>query len=714
MSLQLTVLYEKGGEISGRCKVKVIEKSPFSELEIGEPAKFDISLTSFPAPKNPGEKDFRFYQWLKGFALTGRIIRNYERYEPKESYEPDFFERLLLRINALRWKHKKYIEERFPAERARLLSTLLIGAGSELPDEMREEFQAAGVAHILAISGLHLGLVIAGIFYCLRLLLIILIKRRQDDFATRIGAAVSLLFVVLYTLYAGASPSAVRAAIIYTVILVGLVLRKQAITINSLGIAALISLIVNPLYLFTASFQLSYSAFLGILLSYHYILPELKNKAPLLNLKKFILPRALNYVFTLVVSSAVITILTIPLTLYHFYFVSFGGIVSNILVMPLLSYFVLPFLVAGAFFLSVDSHPVAQWLFQAASFYASGIEAIASAASKIPLIFHYPAFPERAVLYFLFFYLCSKPLFTHRIATRPKMLAFVIIPLSIITSSWDIQPLFASSRELKAHFLAVGLGDSAVIELPDGKVMLIDAPGNSFSENRGAGKNIVAPFLLHKGHNKIDYMVLSHPHLDHFGGFNYLAKHFKIGEFWFNGDIPDNERFRKLLETMREKETPIFLLSDKSPRRELASGVSVEVFNHKRRLKDGQFTNGNVNNNSLVLRICYVKQCMLFAGDIQKRAELYLANEKRDISAEILKIPHHGSKTSSTPPFLFAVSPKEGILMTRGVSHRHFPHKSVLQRYEERSIKILCPDVSGAITYTFSITGKYKRENFLR
>jgi competence protein ComEC len=272
-----------------------------------------------------------------------------------------------------------------------------------------------------------------------------------------------------------------------------------------------------------------------------------------------------------------------------------------------------------------------------------------------------------------------------------------LVPISILlfgaiagdVSYWYIQTHLNNS--LRITFVDAGRGDSILIEFPRGKRMLVD--GGGF-----VGRNVVAPVLWEKKIATLHYLVLTHPHPDHLNGLKFIANSFGVGEFWENGDECPSEPCTKLMETVRRRRIPRITVHDASPPRWI-NGVRVEVFNPSgHRIMDGKDPWSQINNRSIVLKLTYKNHRFLLTGDIEEETEAQLVQSGKDLRADVLKVPHHGSQSSSTGEFLEAVKPSYAIFTVGFRKIFNLPNPKVLNRYEDLDCRILRTGTDGAIT----------------
>ncbi|MBA4394919.1 MAG: hypothetical protein C0407_15310 [Desulfobacca sp.] len=266
----------------------------------------------------------------------------------------------------------------------------------------------------------------------------------------------------------------------------------------------------------------------------------------------------------------------------------------------------------------------------------------------------------------------------------------------------------------KATFLDVGHGSSTLIEFPKGQKMLIDG-GGSFNPEFDLGERVVGPFLWAKKMTSLDVVVLTHPHPDHLNGLPFILSKFKVKEIWLNGQQLDSEAFHRLEALIEEKKIPVIYPGSGYDR--LISDVRVEVLNSPLgpSLKEGSRSTSwhNQNNDSLVLRLSYKEHHILLPADIQAETERSLLHRRSPLQSTILQIPHHGSLTSSTIPFIEAVRPIYAVISGRPSPRLPLPRPEVIRRYQERGVIVFRTDRDGAILFDLKPKGwkinSYKR-----
>jgi competence protein ComEC len=284
-----------------------------------------------------------------------------------------------------------------------------------------------------------------------------------------------------------------------------------------------------------------------------------------------------------------------------------------------------------------------------------------------------------------------------RMAPAERISAFVLAALTVLVASYPFAPHIARGR-LETNVLDVGQGDSIFTAFPDGRTMLVDGGGLQGSEWIGGyrsgldvGEEVVSPYLWSRGLKRLDVVALTHGDHDHIDGLNAVLENFQVGELWIGTDDPRPE-FQRLLAEARACGIPIV---HRTQGDEFDwNGVRTSVLWPPAGAAPGK----SANDVSLVLHLTDGRVGFLLTGDIEQGAEKHLIEDHEPLESDFLKVPHHGSKTSSTEEFLTAVAPRvAAVSVGEGNSFGH-PAESVVERYESAGIRLLRTDRDGAIT----------------
>jgi competence protein ComEC len=260
----------------------------------------------------------------------------------------------------------------------------------------------------------------------------------------------------------------------------------------------------------------------------------------------------------------------------------------------------------------------------------------------------------------------------------------------LVDAGWWIDQRYFD-RDLRVTFLSVGEGDAAVVRLPGSRVMLIDG-GGAFRSTFDPGERIVAPFLWSQKIMRVDYVTLSHPDRDHFGGLTFIARNFSPAQFWTSGTKSLDGSYAELLNRMRQAGAINRLSNSASvPIMIGSAGVRcVGPLANRAELKK--------NDSSMVVRLSYGSTVVLFPGDLESKGEHALIASGPDLRATILKAPHHGSRSSSSPAWIAAVHPELAVISLGYHNRFHFPASAALDRYRAADVSVLRTDEDGAIS----------------
>jgi competence protein ComEC len=260
------------------------------------------------------------------------------------------------------------------------------------------------------------------------------------------------------------------------------------------------------------------------------------------------------------------------------------------------------------------------------------------------------------------------------------------IALTIDAAGWTYDRFF--NPDLRVTFLSVGEGDGAVVRFPGSRVMVIDGGGSYGGFD--AGERIVAPYLWSQKIMHVDYIALSHPDLDHFGGLDFIAMNFAPSAFWTTGVPSLDIGYTHLMEDLERAKIPMVQVRDTAPLSSIG-GVAIASLNGGTNIATTQ------NNSSMVLRFNLGGASLLFSGDIESVGEHAMLANGADLQATILKVPHHGSASSSTASFIAAVHPAAAVISDGYLNNFHFPAAAVVERYVEAGAILMRTDLDGAV-----------------
>ena len=647
--------------------------------------------------RNPGGFDYRAYLARQG--IVGIIdAKGLLRISEQGGFLP------LRWIEALRIRTERVIDHIYttpgtvePALHAQLLKGILLGKRSDLPTETLEIFRNSGTFHVLAVSGLHVGLVAMFCYFgfsCFRL-------------PQKVLCLLTIAAVLMYACLIGFRPSVFRASLMAILFLFATLIDRDADLFNLLAFAALVLLLLNPLQVWDVGFQLSFLAVTAIV----YFVPKMEN--PLRQLWEnedgspsegsvSVLTRFKNTVVKWLGLSYLVTLAaqigTTPLIAYHFfraYPLGFivgpfaVGLVSLIVAVGMASVCVGFISLPLAGLLALFNHAII-------SVFLGLIGIFGQTWGIVKLT---PPTLGVFVLYIACFLGIAHWRYVYRHWKIASLIGWSVLAIYI----WDTA-FHEKGRLLEVVTLDVGQGDAAFVRFPDNRTLLVDGgvQRTYYDDKRqrwvdyDIGKRVIEPYLDFRGIRRLDMVVLTHPDVDHGGGLGHILENFEVGRVLGISDLPLNsETHQRLHAIVNANNIPYaFPYAGKI---ELTPTATLNLL-HPVDAASTNLLDQDKNDDSLVMKLAYSEVDILFTGDIGKKAETRLIASGQDLRSEILKVPHHGSRTSSSAAFIAAVAPRYAIFSLGQSSQYQFPHSDVVARYRARGCVQVRTDEFGAIT----------------
>lgn len=688
LKVQSVMLEDREVPVRGRLRLTIRDFVP--DIEYGDLVSFKTQLRPVTGLRNPGGFDYASALQREGIRASAVIHR------------PEVLSRLatggfapLRRIYAWREQIRQRLDGSLSPISSAILQSMLIGETGSLSPEIREAFMISGTTHLLSISGSHLAMVAFVVFQLSgrilkRMPVRWLLSSSRHVTVTRLSVLITLVPVVFYTLLAGAQVATVRSLVMILVYLAAVWFQRADDPLNALAVAALLIVLWEPQAVFSISFQLSYIAVLAMVLlgEKQRLLRDNADK-PEGNLERETshigpLWKKLRVYLGMTIAAGASTL---PLTAIYFNQIGWVGFLSNLIIVPFVGMVIVPLGLAcsvGAIFFGSTRLPLAGLNDEVTRGLFSMIEWFA----RFPAAeLHVPAPPVPVLIAVYLAGLLLLVLKGNRVWKWGTIGLCLLILMVWIARVWASHP----DGRLRVTFLDVGQGDAAWIEMPDGRTMLMD--GGGAYGNFDLGRLAVAPYLWNTGRWRIDYLVASHPQLDHMGGLSYLARKFQIGEAWTNGMDKDADFYHRFREIISEKAIPEKRITSDDPPLDLGGARIVP-------LHPGDSDSfASDNNQSLVIRIEYGRESILFTGDIEGPAEREILQRGNLQRAVLLKVPHHGSRTSIDPDFLSRVAPAVAVISVgQNNSYRH-PSLEALAAYESKGARIYRTDRDGAVVF---------------
>lgn len=687
-------------EVAGRpLVVRLTWRAAERRLFQGDRITIRARLRAPTGSLNPGGFDYASYLERQGIDAVA-TVNGIEAVEVLESGR-----------DSLRWKVWNQFDRWRDAIRLSALHSLsqpalglflgiVIGERGYLDPEVRDHFMVTGTVHLLSISGSHLGLVAMLAFSVVRYgflwlpaFWLLSISRRITP--TRLAAVATIVPATGYACLAGAEVATIRSLLMVLVTLMAKWLGCEQRMFHALAAAALVIVLHDPQAIYDISFQLSFLSVCAVAwrLSRTSMVQHEEATPPSIPW------RARQWAVDALALSALVTVTTIPLVALYFNQVSWLGFVTNLAAVPLMGGVLVPLGLMAALGhgsgadAGLPFSSVVQWSMDRFVSVLSGISQLAGsewhlASPSLPTLFG--------------FYACLAALFV--VSDRRRTVWILRIALMLLCCWWMWSPrLLLDDDRFRITFLDVSQGDSAVLELPGGEVVVIDGGGSY--ERFDMGRGVVAPYLWNRGIRTIDYLIATHPQLDHVGGLPYVLRHFAVRHFWGTGDVREEPFYQRLQQALTERG-----LSEHIARQRqdvvMLGECRLEVLNppqasalekHGR----GRHQEGHtLNNRSLVTALRCGRHHLLFTADVEQDALARMIQEAQSGRADLVKVPHHGAASSLQRDWLERVHPRYAVISVGRHNAYGHPAMGVLQAYADRGIAMYRTDRDGGIWVT--------------
>ncbi len=661
-------------EASGLVLVSVsrrhMDMGVMDSLVAGRKVRLQGTLSAPAPPRNPGEFDTRTYFRLNG--ISSRLLADtLGRNSVLSGIERPFIAGIVLPV---REHASAAIDTLIGGEEGNFLKGLLLGERSTIPADVKSEFINAGVMHILAVSGLHVAIVS----------MILLMFFRMLRLPGRTAIAVTIVSLVYYNFLTGGAASVTRSVIMACVVLAGTLLERKSDMYNSLGVSALIIMLVDTRQLFQPGFQLSFVAVFSLV----YLYPKVEllwAMAP----ERVTEHSALRWLLAGLTITLAAGIGTLPFTALYFGRVSIIGFVANLVAVPLSNVILaIGMLAVGVWF-------CLPWL---GAIYAQAAYGLTWVFLKI--VAWFGTMPHASIL--TRFTLFSSVLFYVTVGLvigladpRRRFACAGLLLLGMNGAAWF--PLFRPDKEvLRVTMVDVGQGDAILLELPHGKSLLVDAGPKTPGVD--AGSRFVVPLLRWQERASCDGIIMTHPHSDHNGGIPSVLRAGSAGRI-FEAGVPPLTAIDTLCgwlaDSLRVPRDTVRrgMVLDLDPCMRLYVLHPVARYVH---LQAGERM--NLNNSSVVIKLVFGGTSMLLMGDAEEEVEQQLCERYGDfLRADILKAGHHGSSTSSSARFLEMVHPSSTLISVGTNNKFGHPSPAVLQRYAMMGIRYERTDLEGAV-----------------
>lgn len=746
--------------LSARVARKDSEQQDFAALDLHYGASLRVMTRLERADnfRNPGVASFTEYLDRQGYDATA-IVKSpllIERLENERVFLP------LAWIYAWRRQVQTAFASHFSKETAGVLDAAILGNRYFLSQSTSERFREGGTFHVLVISGLHITF-LGGIVF-------LVARRFTRNRGIQFGLSAAVLWS--YALAVGAEASVVRAALMFTVIVLAPLVSRHASSLNALGGSALVLLAWRPSDLLDPSFQLTFASVAAIVLLSWPLLQKLSAigawrptretpypptsalwlrslceslfwserqwrveleqtnysynllKTPAARvLERFHLQRPLRYAFSTIVVSASVQLVLLPLLIVYFHRLSFASLILNVGVSLMMA--AMAIVAVFALLLAQISAAIAgpfislanglNWLtvHSVDPFARAGIASIrlpeySGWAGLIYVLYYLPlAGLVRLLWRWQPLRLSSSKQRAMRLPVRLALIAQLLAVAVVVVHPWSGPRM---DGKLRVDFLDVGQGDSALLTFPDGVTLLVDGGGRPGPfrldpdagndderferDTRSIGEAVVSEFLWQRGLDHVDYILATHADADHIDGLNDIVRNFTVRAALVARTPHSDPEFARFSETLSAQRIPIQIIGGGDQLRfgNVLMNVLWPPAAQSHELP-------SQNNDSIVVKVLLGQRSFLLTGDIEARAEEALTTFADTLRADVVKVPHHGSKTSSTTGFIAAAQPRYAVISVGQTSIFGHPNPEVIKRWEAAGVLVLRTGNSGTITF---------------
>ncbi len=680
-------------------KIRVTWRAPDTFPRQGDLVEFTARLHPPSGTQNPGGFDFAAYLAARDIQAVGSLSGP-ERLRIVESGLSSWRWFVWTRLDAWRQQLYRVAERSLSPTALGLYLGFVTGEQGLIEPALRDQFMATGTVHLLSISGSHLG-ILAGVTFLLSRLLcrwvplpVFLWLNLWRLTPTRLAALTTAPLVLAYSLLAGAETATLRSLLMILLFLLATWLGRGRSLPPVLSVAALGMVLWDPRVLFDVSFQLSYASVLAIALG---VKDSYEPESIPVDQGRW--ANSVAWITGALVLSVVITGMTIPMVAAHFHQIAWVGPLANVILVPLSAVVVPLSLASGAWALLAQTDglplaPVIEWSFHA-------VLGVVRACASLPGVEWHVAAPSlatTAVYYGAFLVAMNSGMGQAR-----RIAAVLCLGGLVLWWSWPHRTLLPDT--VRVTMLDVGQGDATVIELPTGETIVIDA-GAAY-DRYDVGASVVAPYLWDQGITRITHAIGTHPQLDHVGGWPWLLRHVPVERFWGAGVVREEAFYQSLLQALGERglrevvPEGAEIVADGGGCRLMLIGAAVERGTPMRE-RPARSSASELNNRSLVTRLECGPHSFVFTADAEIPRLLELVDQGMATPTTVVKVPHHGARSSLAKPWLAQVHPQVAVVSAGRSNSYHHPHPEVVSAYLDEGTWLLRTDRDGAVMVTAS------------
>lgn len=692
-----TILVQTDALDSEARRIRLVWRDPGITLHHGDHIAFQGKLHRPRGSLNPGGFDYAVYMERHGIdRLT--TVTGAQAVTLLDAETPIGLWSVWNRIDHWRASIRAAALRTLSQPTRGLFLGMIIGERGYLDQELQDWFMVTGTVHLLSISGSHLGLVAMVAVWLVRRLVLglpaaLLLSLSRTVTPSKIAILCAWPTVALYALLAGAELATMRSLVMITLAMIAMWLGYERYLGHAMAVALLAILLHDPRALFDISFQLS---FLSVLAMIRMIVIPTSTNDDLVGDNSQLRDRLMSHALKALSMSAAVTVATLPLVAFYFNQLPWMGIMTNLMAVPFTGIILVPlglFVALWTIMTGAESLILGPAMEQLFGLMVLGLQWCA----RFPGGEWYmaaPSIPALALFY--------SGLLVTSLQAIPWRVRVASAGLTMMLIGWWLSPpgLQADGDRWRVTFLDVGQGDSAVVELPDGQIILIDGGGRY--ERFDMGKNIVAPFLWSRGIHHIDHVIGTHEQLDHVGGLIWVLRHMSVGQYWGGGRKRSEQFVEDLQAALRDHQIDQHiavrgqdLLRSGQCRLSILNPPETSVVRESTQPSTGTL----LNNLSIVSRLQCGASSILFAADIETGG-LRQLNEEGYQPVTVLKVPHHGARSSLDFAWIQQLHPQYAVVSVGAANPYGHPVESVLQTYQDQHSTVFRTDRDGAIWVT--------------
>ena len=643
-----------------------VKKKTNYKLEYADEILFEGEYIKPEVQRN--YKGFNYSMYLKSEGIYGTIRIDKEI----KVLRKNNLNVITIMANKLRNQIINNANKIFPNNSKGVFLGILLGYDEYISDEIKQNFSDSSLSHLLAVSGAHVSYVVLGMFILFKYIKI----------PKKFNKIFSCILLIFYLYIINFTPSVTRAVIMSIISIIQVILYRKQDIATTISFSSLLILISNPYKILNIGFLLSYAGTVGIIV-FSKKFEELKEEKIKIKLLK-----TMKSMCFVTISAQ---ILILPITIYYFNTISATFIISNIIAGIIIG----PITIIGLVIIIVSFINLRLTAVIAKIYNILLLVLLKSTQiiAKLPISKIYVITPSiiSVIIYYLLIFTIfitfiikkSKRYYINRkldkLILKLKNIIksnFIIIIIVVILFLVVFIIFNRIPRDLKVNFIDVGQGDSCMITTPSNKKILIDSGG---SESYDVGKNILFPYLLDRKVTKVDYIIISHFDTDHCKGFEYVMNNINVKNVIISKQPEDSENYKEFLKIVKKRKINIIVV-DNGDKIFIEKNLYIYILWPD---SDNFVSENALNNNSIVCKVVYNNFSMLFTGDIEKIAEeqiIKLYENSNALKSTVLKVAHHGSKSSSIEEILEKIKPKIALIGVGESNKFGHPNDGVIER----------------------------------